>query len=129
MKDNIKKIVCPACGKEMEKVYIDKAGFFLDVCLDGCGGIWFDNMELNKLSRFDDILPEISKIYGGREFKDSYTKRKRLCPLCKRLMIQNYENFSRKVLIDQCYTCGGKFLDYGELEESLKDELPTEFKF
>ena len=45
MADNFKTIKCPACQKEMHKIFIPSEGINIDVCLDGCGGIYFDNRE------------------------------------------------------------------------------------
>ena len=48
MADNLELIECPACGKKMHKIYMPSAGVNLDVCVDGCGCIYFDNREFNK---------------------------------------------------------------------------------
>ncbi|MBR3604799.1 MAG: zf-TFIIB domain-containing protein, partial [Candidatus Gastranaerophilales bacterium] len=42
MADNKDVLTCPACGKEMEKVFIESMQKHLDVCLKGCGGMFFD---------------------------------------------------------------------------------------
>ena len=39
MADNFNIIKCPACQKEMKKVFIPEKGINVDVCVDGCGGI------------------------------------------------------------------------------------------
>ena len=38
---------CPACEKELQQITIET--ITLDVCEGGCGGIWFDNFELEKV--------------------------------------------------------------------------------
>ena len=48
--DTIDIIKCPACGKEMEKVFIPSEGINIDICTDGCGGIFFDNREFDKFN-------------------------------------------------------------------------------
>ena len=50
MADNLEEIYCPACGKKMEKIFMSAQGVNLDVCTQGCGGIFFDNREF-KLCR------------------------------------------------------------------------------
>ena len=49
MADNKDVLTCPACGKEMEKVFIESMQKHLDVCLNGCGGMFFDNREFEKV--------------------------------------------------------------------------------
>lgn len=53
MADTLKALKCPACGKDMEKVFIPNLGINLDICTDGCGGIYFDNREFE---RFDEKM-------------------------------------------------------------------------
>ncbi len=38
---------CPACGNALTEKTVDP--ITLDVCQGGCGGIWFDNFELQKV--------------------------------------------------------------------------------
>ena len=40
-------------------------------------------------------------------------------------MVKNYTNLSKEVEIDDCYSCGGKFLDFGELEKIRKQNLTS----
>ena len=53
MVDNLEEIACPACGKKMHKVFMTEQNLNIDVCLDGCGGIYFDNREFKK---FDEVV-------------------------------------------------------------------------
>ncbi len=48
MADTKKILNCPACGKEMKKIPLEDYGFCVDICLDGCGSIVFDNREFQK---------------------------------------------------------------------------------
>ena len=59
MADNLETNICPQCGKEMKKFYIQNHKFHVDICIDGCGGIWFDNRELKKV---DDVSKNIDEI-------------------------------------------------------------------
>ena len=56
MADTLQKIKCPACGREMEKVFIPSEGINLDICTQGCGGIFFDNRELDKFDEKDEDI-------------------------------------------------------------------------
>ncbi len=56
--DTLETIKCPACGKEMEKVFIPSEGINIDICTNGCGGIFFDNREFDKFNEgHEDISP------------------------------------------------------------------------
>ncbi len=43
---------CPACKNTLEAITIEN--ITLDVCQNGCGGIWFDNFELMKIDEPDE---------------------------------------------------------------------------
>ena len=38
---------CPACGNELSQMVAGE--ITVDVCKGGCGGIWFDHFELQKV--------------------------------------------------------------------------------
>ena len=126
MKDTEKVLNCPACGKEMKKVWFENRGFFVDICTDGCGGVWLDNRELDKIDeRFenaDAILEELE----GKVFAEVDRTKDRFCPVCGAKMVKcNYTDDSTPVKIDACYSCGGKFLDNDELRairQTFQDE-------
>ncbi|MBR6127952.1 zf-TFIIB domain-containing protein [bacterium] len=116
MADTTRKIECPACGCEMQKIYIDDAEVCVDICTEGCGGIYFDNREFNK---FDEANENVDAILGeleGKEFKEVDQREVRICPVCNVPMVKAGSGV-KGVEIDVCYTCGAKFLDNGELEK------------
>ena len=45
---------CPACSNEMTQVLVQD--ITLDVCEDGCGGIWFDWFELKRVDEPHEAL-------------------------------------------------------------------------
>ncbi len=88
----------------------------VDVCLGGCGGIWFDNFELQKLDEPHEtavqMLIEIQRS-EGRPFDQS---QRRNCPRCLDIiMMRHYYSPRRRVEVDECPSCGGFWLDAGEL--------------
>lgn len=106
---------CPACSEELERLNV--AGVELDICRDGCGGIWFDQHEFSK---FDEPLEyagdELLEIESG--MKDTTLDRKapRLCPRCDdQKMQRHFYSPKQEIEIDECDRCGGMWLDYGEL--------------
>ena len=102
-------IVCPRCDKPMKAEYVQKLGpdVRIDVC-GSCGGSWFDRGELAqtvKDRRIADRLTE-DPIRG--------TMSPIACPRCGGRMRVRRE---WDVEVDVCISCGGVWLDHGELEE------------
>ena len=116
MADNTHKIECPACGCEMKKIYVEDAEVCVDICTDGCGGIYFDNREFNKFDEPHENIDVIIKELEGKEFKEVDEREVRICPICNVPMVKAGSGVAG-VEIDVCYTCGAKFLDNGELEK------------
>lgn len=117
MKDTYQTINCPACGTPMKKVFLENQQFLVDVCLDGCGGIWLDNREMLKVDEKSEDITELQKAFEGKEFKKIDRDADRNCPLCGKKMVKNSVSAKLEINIDECYFCGGKFFDYNELEQ------------
>jgi Zn-finger nucleic acid-binding protein len=49
----------------------------------------------------------------------------RICPACGAKMVKNSTSAKGEITIDECYTCGAKFLDHGELTK-IRAEYATE---
>ena len=126
MADTLKPLNCPACGKEMEKVLIPSEGINLDICTEGCGGIYFDNREFSKFDEQHEDISEILAKLENKSFVRVDESQTRLCPNCGAKMVKNYSSIKKSIEVDECYTCGGKFLDNSELvkirQEYLNDE-------
>jgi Zn-finger nucleic acid-binding protein len=102
---------CPACnGRLLEK---NVAGMTLDVCYGGCGGIWFDASELERVDvRSAATLHTVWRRDGGERAVEG----PRRCPRCTdRTMDRKWFSSMQKVEIDQCPSCAGLWLDDGEL--------------
>lgn len=115
MADNNYDLICPACGEMMTKIYIPSAKVNLDICLDGCGGIYFDNREFKQFDENSENIDEILKAKLGKQFKEVNQNATRICPVCATTMVKNYASAKHEIEVDDCYNCGGKFLDHGEL--------------
>lgn len=126
MADNKEIIKCPACDNEMKKIFIPSEGINIDICTEGCGGILFDNRELNKFDEPHENIDEILKAIDGKTFIEVDESQTRVCPICNVPMVKMGAG-AGGVEIDVCNTCGAKFLDNGELQkirsaEEVKNE-------
>lgn len=125
MADSKEILTCPACGEKMEKVFIERSNCNIDVCTNGCGGIFFDNREFKNFDEKTEAIDEIKKTLEGKNFKPMDKTYKRICPACGMKMVKNSTSIKGEIIIDECYSCGGKFLDYKELDK-IRAEFPTE---
>lgn len=128
MVDSRENLLCPACGKDLIKVYKKDVGVYIDICADGCGGIYFDNRELEKFDESSENADEIFATLADKEFEKTDETQERICPVCKVPMVKIGAG-SGGVTLDCCYTCGAKFLDNGELQKmrtGKKDSLDSE---
>lgn len=124
MSDTLKQMKCPACGNEMQKIFIADKSINIDVCLDGCGGIFFDNQEIQEFSNPYEDISEIKDLLKNKNFMPTDESQKRICPACNTPMAKTC---ALGVQIDTCYQCGGIFLDNGEFElvrEKFKKRPP-----
>jgi len=117
MADTFKTIKCPACQKEMVKIFIPSEGVNVDICLNGCGGIYFDNREFSYFDEQHENIEEILETIKDKFFEIVNENFPRSCPVCGAKMVKNFASPKKEVQIDECYKCGGKFLDNGELQK------------
>ncbi|MCB1153104.1 zf-TFIIB domain-containing protein [bacterium] len=115
---------CPACAREL--VEVEASGVKLDVCRDGCGGIWFDNFEFKK---FDEAVEPIdeSLLNPARDPDLTvYPDMARHCPRCGDVVLRrHFASMARKVEVDECPACGGIWLDAGELA-AIRNQFTTD---
>jgi len=104
---------CPACNTSLAVIKLQ--GVSLDVCRGGCGGIWFDNFELKKFEVPRPSTAELLNIPTNPAIQVDPAK-KRNCPRCENVpMMRHYYSITRQVQVDHCPSCGGYWLDAGEL--------------
>ena len=105
---------CPRCRNSLSTV---RAGSLeTDICR-GCGGIWFDHLELNKVDEAHELL--------GEFLVDELVPRDRLLVAtsarvhCPRdtdvVMMRRRFSPEQPIMIDECPACGGVWLDADEL--------------
>lgn len=124
MADSKEQLICPACGEKMTKI-ITKEGVNIDICTEGCGGIWFDNRELGKFDEPNENAEEILNVLKEKTFKSVDTSAERICPVCNTKMVKHKYSMNTDVEIDECYSCGGKFLDNNELHLIRESKQPS----
>jgi len=109
---------CPACkGPLREK---DAGGMTLDICYGGCGGIWFDANELDRVTA--RAAASLHTIWQAPVGKLNLSEPRR-CPRCPdQDLDRKWFSERKKVEIDQCPTCGGVWLDAGEFSR-VYDEI------
>ena len=106
---------CPACQRELQELTV--GGLTVDVCRGGCGGTWFDQLELQKVDEPHEALGEELLAIPTDPQLVVDTRRRRTCPRCQdQPMLRHQYAMVQEVEVDECPRCGGYFLDGGELE-------------
>ncbi|MEN8007352.1 MAG: zf-TFIIB domain-containing protein [Candidatus Krumholzibacteriota bacterium] len=115
---------CPACSNEMTQALIKDVT--LDVCEDGCGGIWFDWFELNRVDEPHEAMgADVLHVAVDESIKVNHDA-KRQCPRCDSTpLMKHFASVKREFQVDECPRCAGYFLDYGELNK-IQDQYDTE---
>ena len=115
---------CPACGKSM--VEEDFGGILVDVCKNGCKGIWFDWGELKELDENHEGVGKALEEALKRPRKNDADRGPLMCPKCGIQMREHKYKHAKEVNVDECYACGGFFLDSGELRAIREARMSEE---
>ena len=105
---------CPACGQEMVK---KNFGVDVDVCENGCKGIWFDQGELARLDEKNEGIGAALQAALRSPRHNDAGRPPLTCPQCSIPMHAHKFKRAKEVNVDECYQCGAFFLDSGELTE------------
>ncbi|MHC4617046.1 MAG: TFIIB-type zinc ribbon-containing protein [Planctomycetota bacterium] len=107
---------CPACSNQLQQMTV--ADVTVDVCKGGCGGIWFDQLELKKFDEPHEAAgEELLQIEPSQGIAVDHTKRLN-CPKCDgAVMMRHFFSVKRQVEVDECPSCAGFWLDAGELRQ------------
>jgi hypothetical protein len=109
---------CPSCKNPLREK--GAGGMILDVCYGGCGGIWFDATELERVSASGATM--LHTIWNVPTSNVKLTE-PRWCPRCPDLVLERkWFSETKLVEIDQCPKCGGIWLDAGEFTR-IYDEI------
>ena len=92
----------------------------VDACHGGCGGVWFDNFELQKAD--DDFAAEALRRIERDDRQLVDHDRRRTCPRCDgTVLMRHFFSGRRETEVDTCPSCGGVWLDAGELAAIRKE--------
>jgi len=115
---------CPACANELTAQNVN--GISLNICADGCGGIWFDWPELSKFDEQQNPGPALLSTHRNEDQIINQSRRFS-CPHCSDIvMARHFISVIEDVLVDECPCCGGFWLNGDELDEirhQSEDEL------
>jgi|SRR5271165_2657332 len=115
---------CPACFNELTQTQV--GSLVVDVCQGGCGGIWFDAFELQRVDEDAETAGEPLLHIQRDERIVVDTSRKRDCPRCAEVRLyRHFFSAKRRVEVDECPSCGGYWLDGGELAQIRAEKSET----
>jgi Zn-finger nucleic acid-binding protein len=115
---------CPACDTAMEEVIVGDIA--VDVCKQGCGGLWFDQFELQKVDEPHESTGESLLQTGMDRNVTTDPSERRKCPKCKDIVLmRHFFSVKKEVEVDECPSCAGFWLDYGELGR-IRSLYPSE---
>jgi Zn-finger nucleic acid-binding protein len=79
---------CPACGNILQEKTVED--LVVDVCQGGCGGIWFDNFEIQKFDEPHESAGEaLLDIERDESIVIDHTKRLK-CPACDDMVMMRH---------------------------------------
>lgn len=115
---------CPACDHELTEARVGSV--VVDICQGGCGGIWFDAFELQKVDEQREAAGERLISIECNPLRRVDVARKRACPRCEGVKLQRHLfNPRSTVEVDHCPSCAGYWLDAGELKKIRLEQKPA----
>jgi Zn-finger nucleic acid-binding protein len=115
---------CPACNNKLKEIKV--GDILVDVCDDGCGGVWFDQFELEKVDEPHETAGEaLLHMKINLDVHVNHDE-KRICPRCPdQKMAKKRLKDKLHFEVDECPNCGGVWLDYGELAQIRYENDPA----
>ena len=103
---------CPKCeGQALTPASVK--GIEVDRCRN-CDGIWFDSEELTAVLNLDTKSRRGLQSHHEDTLRDQIRGR---CPRDQSKLFRMYSAHAESVVLDTCPTCGGIWLDAGELSK------------
>jgi len=88
----------------------------VDVCDGGCKGLWFDWLELGKLDHSNQGFGQSLEEALQNPRQPDSNRKNLTCAKCQTSMHRHDYRSNKELVVDECYKCGGFFLDSGELK-------------
>jgi Zn-finger nucleic acid-binding protein len=115
---------CPACHRTLRSK--SAGGVTADVCSNGCGGVWFDQGEFRKFDEPNEVAGEaFLNIPRDPDVRVDTSRRYRCTKCPDSVLMRHFSSARQTVVVDECPTCAGMWLDFGELGQ-IRSEYPTE---
>lgn len=117
---------CPICWVPLQQLNI--SGVIIDEC-DNCHGLWFDAHELARLDEISEGSGEDLDRILSYPRADDMRIEQITCPRCSIKMQRRNYYYKSGINVDECYGCGGIWLDAGELgsiRENFKSQAERE---
>ena len=111
-------LICPKCGGAMEKVTFGSTE--VDRC-EGCGGLWFDRGEKERLAGMTGTEAVDAKAVVGDHTPGDV--RKMQCPRCQGPMVTTEDPEKPGIEFEICQDGHGTFFDAGEFKEYKQEGL------
>jgi Zn-finger nucleic acid-binding protein len=118
-------MICPVCKNTLKEIDINSIK--VDICENGCGGVWFDWLELKKVDEKHETDGLFLLDIPRNEDLVINHSAKRKCPRCEEeiIMLKHFSSIKKEIEIDECGNCGGFWLDAGELKK-IRNQFETE---
>lgn len=103
---------CPACDYELKKIIAGGVG--AEVCVGGCGGVWFGRFEISKFNSSPDETNRF--LLNIEKTRSPDGERQRRCPKCPDIkLLRRPHSMKKMAKVDHCPSCGGTWVDASEL--------------
>src|SRR3954447_3997002 len=116
---------CPACNRTLTAVTI--VSVTVDVCREGCAGVWFDQGELRSLDGATEDQRRILFELTNRPAVIVHTSPTYRCPKCPdSVLMRHLFSATSAVTVDECPTCAGIWFDSGKLQQIRAEDHSEE---
>jgi Zn-finger nucleic acid-binding protein len=116
---------CPACENELQTVLL--AGITIHACKGGCGGLWFNRFQFEKLKALKPGIGKSLVTIDRAEGVKFYRGAEHPCPACQTtLLYRHFFNADWDTEVNQCSKCIGLWIDLAGLAKL--QSLPADQK-
>jgi Zn-finger nucleic acid-binding protein len=115
-----KSMNCPACSRALTEKQAGSVS--LIVCQKGCGGVWFDALELDRMDEESEAVGDLLLHIERDPAIEVSALGERHCPRCQGIPLKRVLlSPGSRVHVHECPSCDACWLDYNEIA-TLHDE-------